>query len=632
MSKRINYLLLLFLIPLISHGAEVISFPKEKQLFSRDTNNNADVHFKIKNNQATQSLFSLVGIANGDTISSLSMSLNANEFWEFSIPISAGLINFSFFLYEKQNAVSNLVKKAENVVCGDVFVIYGQSNGLAIFGVSDYDTTLDDQWIRNAEFSNNTDLIWYNGKKPNSSMGVLGLWLAKQTVDGQEVPVAVINGCQGGQNIINLGERNEINPKDKTTFYGKLLSRVTDALSIGNIKGFIWFQGEAETSAGPQAMLDYGGKLDTLYSNIINDFPPINHFVLMQINLLKNGIGEAGIVRNFQANFEINNPKVDRLATVGKSFWYDGIHYSRQGYESLAEMLYIYFDKNEYSPAPVPGFKSPRLQKAVKDIGMNRLRLIFDDNQEVSMEEYLSRPYGRRYINPYIFINGQNHQIQSFENIGNEIRLEINNLSGANKITYLPSFFTDSNSPGYDGPVIKNAVGFSALTFYDYQIKELLQTPSYDKAFYKEKKLMFQLAPGAIQNCLDCVLKVERKKAESVNYEKRGSVNINSNLIILDTFNTNETSEQKWNYRIELENPSYVSSKLLFDIDVCAEINLTENQTNFGEIRGKLLTGETVLDESIKNVLFERSTSLLQGFETQAGKTVSIEQRNCVDQ
>lgn len=618
---------------MIVNGTEVLNYPKEKQLYSRDLDNLSEVEIVVKNTKNISQQYSIIAIANGDTISQLSNILIPNQIWDWSLSISGGLTNYSFFLYENTGNIKTLVKKAEKVVCGDVFIIYGQSNGNAYSGVDDYNASnYNDEWIRTAIFSNSNNLEWFKGLERKSRIGSLGLWISKLSSEGQNVPIALINGSEGGKSIDQLGFRNNANPKDKSTFYGNLLSRVCEASSIHSIKGFIWFQGEAETSAGVQSMVQYLGKLETLYANINFDFPSIEKFVVMQINLLSNGVGEAGIIRNHQANFRINDPKVGRLATVGHTFSYDGVHYGREGYESLATMIYKYFDKNVYLKPPNSNYSSPRLQAAVKDLGMNRLRLIFEDNQSVSLEEYMDRHYGRRYINPYIFINGQNNQLIGIESVGNEIRLAIPNLSLADKVTYLPSFFSDANSPGYDGAAIKNAEGFTALTFYNFQIKNSLPNVTYDEVFYREKKLLFKLSPGIAGTCLNCVLQIERKKAESSDFEQRMDVPISSGLMVIDNFDANQTGTQTWNYRLRLESPSAISPKVNFEIKICSDLNIGESPSFDGTLRGKSLEGNTLLNQSISTLYFDKSTVLMPGFKSSIGHSFSIEQKNCENQ
>lgn len=633
MTTKSFFLTLVFLVPFLCNGTELIHYPKDKQLYTRDHTDSARVEIKLKNIKNTLQEYSIVAMANGLVISQQTNTLQVNEFWDWSILIKASFINYSFFIYEKTGSNTALVQKAENVVCGDVFVIYGQSNGNAFSGVDDYiASNYNDQWIRTTDYNATNSLQWYRGLERKFLIGSLGMWLAKLSSQGQNVPIALINGSEGGKTIIALGERNNANPMDKSTFYGKLLSRVLETGSIQKIKGLVWFQGEAETSGDLDSKVQYLGRLETLYANMVLDYPPIERFVVMQINLLNSGFGEAGIIRNYQANFRLNDPKVVRLATVGQTFAYDGVHYGRQGYERLSEMIYDYFSNNVYSLLPLSSFNSPRIQAAVKDLEMNRLRLIFEEGQIVNLPGFIDRHYGRREINPFIFINGQNNQIRGIESVGNEIRLDIFNLSQADKITYLPSFFSDANTPGYDGPVIKNAGGFSALTFYDYKIKDNLPVFNYDEVFYRERKLFFKLTPGLTGSCVDCVLKVERKRAENSTFEKRMDVPISSTVLVLDTFDSNETSTQTWNYRVQMEGQSAISPKLNFDLKVCSDLNISQSLSYDGTLRGKKIEGDSILDEAIIQVFFDKSTILLPGFQTQAGRTVSILQKSCENQ
>jgi hypothetical protein len=268
----------------------------------------------------------------------------------------------------------------------------------------------------------------------------------------------------------------------------------------------------------------------------------------------------------------------------------------------------------------------------VKELEMNRLRLIFEEDQMVSLEEFLPRPYGPRFINPYVYIDEQSYRIKKIENFKNEIRLEIENLAESTRITFLPSFFSDDNSVGYDGPVIKNSSGFSALTFYNYPIKTLVSTPTYTQAFYSEKKVLFQLSPGVVENCLNCVLKVERKKTEDSNYEQRPDIVPLTGLFSIDSFGSSEIDTQSWDYRIKLENERIISPQLSLEIKICEDVEINDLNSFQGVVKGNNLTGNQAINQPIGNVLFQRSVILSPGFETQFGQTFAIVQKNCMDQ
>lgn len=501
----------LVLLSFIAKGLETTKFPITKQFYTQDDNQKAIVIIGFMNNFTIESGYSIRVLANSRTYFYQKGKLNGSEQTEIPISINSGLIRYDFELYQHEKGDSTLVQKSSDILCGDAFVIYGQSNGNALFGLQEFSPMMDDSWIRNFMLPDGDKELWYRAKLPDSKVGVLGLSLASRLVKDQGMPICILNGSVGGERIENLGFRNRDNPTDRTTYYGDLLARVKGAQSIKKITGFIWFQGEAETSTNAEDKDKYPGQLDTLYNNILMDFPPIDEFIVMQINLLKDGLGEAGIIRNAQSEIGEKYTKVTSLATVGQTYYNDGIHYGWPGYVSIATMIKSFFNNYHYAKRKDPSYTSPRIQKAFVDKEMGVLRLVFEKHHKVFLEDYNERPYGRRYVNPFVYINGKNNQIEAISTFANEVRLQIIDLENAESITFLPSFFSDENTRVYDGPVIKNQHGFSALTFYDFKI-EAKPSYNFDRTFYLNKRKLFQEGRGKYKPCKNCKTVLDPKR------------------------------------------------------------------------------------------------------------------------
>ena len=92
------------------------------------------------------------------------------------------------------------------------------------------------------------------GKREKEHLAELGWWgmeLAKRLVESQKVPIFIVNGARGGTRI-DQHQRNDENPTDLDTIYGRMLWRVKEARLTHGIRAIIWHQGENDQgAAGP---------------------------------------------------------------------------------------------------------------------------------------------------------------------------------------------------------------------------------------------------------------------------------------------------------------------------------------------------------------------------------------------
>ena len=79
----------------------------------------------------------------------------------------------------------------------------------------------------------------------SGSVGQWAIRMGRQIVDKYKVPVALFNGAHGGQPI-SFFQRNDANPNDLTTNYGRLRQRLTAAGVISQVRGVLWYQGESD--------------------------------------------------------------------------------------------------------------------------------------------------------------------------------------------------------------------------------------------------------------------------------------------------------------------------------------------------------------------------------------------------
>ncbi|QNE19514.1 sialate O-acetylesterase [Kribbella qitaiheensis] len=74
--------------------------------------------------------------------------------------------------------------------------------------------------------------------------------MGRRLVDTYKVPVALFNGAHGGQPIAFF-QRNDANPDDLATNYGRLRQRLQAAGVMAQVRGVLWYQGESDNDNVP---------------------------------------------------------------------------------------------------------------------------------------------------------------------------------------------------------------------------------------------------------------------------------------------------------------------------------------------------------------------------------------------
>lgn len=369
------------------------TFPKDYQLFPRNSQNKASINISGTANASIDSLIVKVHRPNNKISRQAYVAKS-----DFLIPIEieAQKHNYTIELLSKNDkGEEKHVKKANYITAGDVYVLSGQSNAWAIDYNGVYSTkNLPNhaQWVRTvgamhvynkpAIYPEATDVKWYlaSGKAPDirqgkelvgaGMVGVLGLNIGMDLVNSQNIPIAIINGAGGGGAISYYQKTTD---RDLNVPYGRLQHRIESAGLEGAIKAFIWNQGENNAA---DSTIEYKTALDELYKNLKTDFsfekfylvqtPPGCHSKTGHQNVReaqRQFAGEQENVRILTRHGIPENPKTDD----GNYFLEDGCHYHAHGYEVLAQWITgmanydFYMAKEDYQAPQLKGItlKSP---------------------------------------------------------------------------------------------------------------------------------------------------------------------------------------------------------------------------------------------------------------------------------
>jgi len=248
------------------------------------------------------------------------------------------------------------VEAVEDVVCGDVFLIDGQSNAVAL----DYhDEGLGDlerdpfvrsygSAVRDASVVDDRGFDWAVAVAGNThaSIGQWGLRLANVVREAQQLPILVINGAAGGTRV-DEHQRAGADPVDVTTIYGRLLWRARGAGVADAVRAIFWHQGESD---GAQAYDRHLELWTAMYRGWLEDYPNLEGVFPFQVRA---GCGGPTWNRNVQRDLPGLLPRVvGHMSTTGIG-GHDGCHFHHLTYVEWGERMARVVLRELYD-APVP--------------------------------------------------------------------------------------------------------------------------------------------------------------------------------------------------------------------------------------------------------------------------------------
>lgn len=497
-------LLILLLIGSFSLNAQRIyslvfdSLPQDLQLYPRNEKNEADIPIKGRIEVTGYNYMSVVVLRNGTQIDYLKAPITYDDkgigTFSTQTKIKAELAEYNFKVYACKTADSVIIVERKNVVCGDIFLVNGQSNSYQ--GVND-------EGIYKGEFArtfgqftipdnysnyNPADTLW---SYSNQGIAIVGMWateIQKYIIEKYKIPVCIINGGSGGSSIDYNAARDAGNPANLATSYGRLLYRAQKSGAFNAIKGYIFRQGENEASG---AASTWGSFFEQLYQNWKKDYPSVKKYYLFQINILVTPLEIAGLLRENQRQQKTIHPDIETIATVGTS-GYDGIHYKEEGYRQSAVELFRLIDRDFYGSTDTDNINSPDIKKVYfSSSAKTEITLEFDAGQsliwtaDTTLTDKKTGAAFLQSMKDYIYLDGAAGSVASGKAIGNKIILALKAPSSATRLTYLPSFHDSSRTETFGGPFIKNKRGLRAFSFYEKNIDAFPDQLVYDMNFSK---------------------------------------------------------------------------------------------------------------------------------------------------
>lgn len=268
--------------------------PVDNQFYARDDKNEGTLYYNGTLDEAADSVFLKV-YADDKPYKGESATPGTDKTYAFAVKLKPGLVKYKVEFGTKNGGKETVLQTVNNLVCGDAYVITGQSNALAT-DTQEVSPPETSEWIRSygRPEGNNPDPsanLWCNpplkaGKDDKAELGWWGMELAKRLVASQKMPVCFINAAVGGTRI-DQHQRNEAEPTDLTTIYGRMLWRVEQAKLTDGIRGIIWHQGENnQGTAGGSGDYDWKSYQDyfvEMSGGWKRDFPNVQNYYIFQI-------------------------------------------------------------------------------------------------------------------------------------------------------------------------------------------------------------------------------------------------------------------------------------------------------------------------------------------------------------
>lgn len=463
--------------------------PEDDQFVARSTSDEGLLHCtgtldQAQRRQADTVFFDV--FADDKPFKEQTQPLAADGKYAFAVALAPGLVRYRTEFGTRSAAGRTVLRTAKNIVCGDAWIIEGQSNAEATGpnnGPEEDPPAPADAWIRS--YGNQLDgsarggwgtavrtHIWGRPNYGCHQIGAWGMVLARHLVERQRMPVCFINAAHGGTPIW----QHQRNPADRFDtsgefyrnpykIYGGLLTRVTAARLTHGIRGVIWHQGENDSGAGSPTN-DWNYKSYQRYfldmaSAWKQDFPNLRHYYVFQVWPLPCNMGpKDDQIREAQRTLPRLFSNLRVMSTVGVSSEHTGrgaCHFDLDGYAQMGRLMAPLVERDAYGLAPAQMATAPNLRRA-RFTTPARDEIALDFGQPVAWNPDSMRNF---------FLDDRPAAIHSATVDGDTLTLALGAPTQASTITYLRGRDWD----GRPTNLLRGANGIAALTFADVPLE-----------------------------------------------------------------------------------------------------------------------------------------------------------------
>lgn len=411
--------------------------PVDNQFYARDDSNRGTLYYNGRLTEPGDSVFLKV-YADNRLVQSLSQEPDEKQQYAFAVKLKPGLIRYRVEFGVVLCGAAKIHQRVENLVCGDAYLINGQSNALAT-DTQEKSPPETSPWIRSygkptgkRPVENLWCLpVWKAEKGESAELGYWGMELAKGLVKAQQMPIFMINGAVGGTRI-DQHQRNQNDPADLDSIYGRMLWRVQQAGLTHGIRAILWHQGENDQgAAGPDG--GYGWESYERYflemsAGWKEDFPNVKRYYIFQIwpNACSMGNGNGDMLREVQRNLPRLYSNLEILSTLGIRPG-GSCHYPLKGWAEFARLVQPLLERDFYGRKPSGSITPPNLKKARFE-GQSKMSIVLEFDQPVVWKPDLTGQF---------LLDGMAGSVIKGVASGNVLTLSLKEGQGAQTISYL---------------------------------------------------------------------------------------------------------------------------------------------------------------------------------------------------
>jgi hypothetical protein len=439
--------------------------PVDGQFYARDDKNEGTLYYTGKLAEAADAVYVRL-FADDKLVGTTRQKPAADGSYSLAVKLKPGLIKYKVVLCSIANDAETVLHTASNLVCGDAYLICGQSNAVATdFGKDD--PAFRSDWIRTfGSMSGGPEpvALWGNAVHRSRDaeklqVGYWGMELARRLVENHKIPICLINGAVGGTRI-DQHQRNAADPEDTATIYGRLLWRVRQAKLTHGVRGVLWHQGENDQGAdgptGGYGWETYRNYFIELAAAWKRDYPNVRHYYVFQIWPRSCAMGINGSdnrLREVQRHLSTAFSNLSVMSTLGIDPP-GGCHFPAAGYAEFARLICPLIERDHYGKAAATSITPPNLKRAY---------FASDKKDDIVLEFDQPVKWDNALVGQF-YLDGQKGKVASGTAAGNDVSLKLSAASGAKTITYLDSAAWSQKT------LLVGANGIAALTFCEVPI------------------------------------------------------------------------------------------------------------------------------------------------------------------
>jgi hypothetical protein len=457
--------------------------PVDNQFYARDDHNEGTLYFNGTLPDSADTVF-LKLYANDKLVITESLKPKTDKSYAFALKLKPGLVIYKVEFGTKSGNSEKIQQTVSNLVCGDAYIIEGQSNAVG-YNYEGTDkrqdlTRTNSPWIRsfggNGEAADPLTGGWGNAVverlTPTSPdrihfISAWGMALAKKLVEDTKIPICILNGAVGGTRIDEHMPDHVRSGNKERPIYSNLKRRVIAAKLTHGIRGVLWHQGEADQGFdGPDNC--YGCEMYEKYWLDLtaawkHDYPNIRHYYLFQIwpnACSQGGNRHSDKLRDVQRQLSRLYSSLSVVPTLDIPSGAN-CHFKTDDYEKMGLAMAPLLERDIHGKAfPQPISSADLKQACYTTARKDEIALEFD--QPVAWFDALSSQF---------YLDGEAGNVASGSVTRNVLKLKLTAPATAKSITYLTDKKWDTKTLLYG----KN--GLAALTFCEVPLETTRPNP-----------------------------------------------------------------------------------------------------------------------------------------------------------